>query len=151
MNQVDPSRTIPRQHLGHRHPGERLGLAFATHSVNECIIYVYTIHTHTHTLSLYIYIHTWDTVRISVDFFSKEAPQRWQLVTIRECIQLDVNQANIVVYLHAMGKIDEDNSTCSARVSCSCHIIYCPRWLSRCFLQPVCFLPMSQSSRIKLN
>ena len=66
MNQVDPPRTIPRQHLGHRLPGRRLGLAFATHSVNECIlcIYIYIIichyihtHTHAHTHNLYIYIY----------------------------------------------------------------------------------------------
>ena len=48
-------RTIPRQPLGHRHPGRRLGLAFATHSVNECIIY---IHLYIYIVYIYIqYIH----------------------------------------------------------------------------------------------
>ena len=41
-------------------------------------------------------------------------------------IKLGINQANIVVCLHAMGKIDEENLTCSVHVSCSCHIMCCP-------------------------
>ena len=34
-------------------------------------------------------------------------------------MKLGVNHANIVVCLHAIFKIDEDNSTCDAHVSCS--------------------------------
>ena len=43
---------------------------------------------------------------------------------IWECVKLGVNQTNIVVYLHAMGKFDETNQpVCSGRLFCSCHIM----------------------------
>ena len=63
------------------------------------------------------------------------APKKRYLGTIwRECVKLGVNQANIVVCLHTMGEIDEDNSTYSAHVCCSCHTICRSRWLNHCFL-----------------
>lgn len=71
-------------------------------------------------------------------------PSKWHLW---DCIKLGVNQTNMVVYLQAMGKIVEDSSTCSARVSCSCYMICCR--LNSCFLQPVCcFSPGSKGVEI---
>ena len=42
-----------------------------------------------------------------------------KIIEKRECINVGVNQASIVVYVPAMDEIDEENSTFSAGVSFS--------------------------------
>ena len=69
-------------------------------------------------------------------------------------MKLGVTKANIVVYLHAaMSNIDEENSTCSAQVSCSCHTICCPRWLIELLLsaRSCSYSPKFQSSRTEFS
>jgi hypothetical protein len=73
-----------------------------------------------------IEIYRWDTVRMSVDYskLRSSCAEKWTKPCkkndrlppknnhIWECVKLDVNQANIVVCLHARGKIDGTKSTC---------------------------------------
>ena len=61
-------------------------------------------------------------------------------------MQLGVNQENIVVCLHAMGKIDEENSTCSALVSCSLPYHLLPKMIEPLLSAGICFF-----SQVKLN
>ena len=76
-------------------------------------------------------------VKISVDYFRK-----WGSSRVEKCskpckaIGPPKKSENLWPYV---GKIDEENSTFSAHVPCSCHIICCSRRLSHCILQAVCF------------